>query len=359
MNTEFDITLYGAVGDGVTDCTASIQRAFNDAAKCRGKVIVPPGTYSVSHLHMHGQAVSLVGASSWSFRSPGSSTFVLNDENVSSLLDITGAFGCCISGMSFEGRSLGKNIHGIYVYWPEYNGGSEEDTPTLDDCRVNGFSGDGVHLEHIWCFSVRHSMLSRNKNAGLFIDGWDAFLSDNWFTANEKGGILGGEICCSITCTGNRVEWNKSGGFIFPRGDSYNITGNFFDRNFGPALSLGKSDAKIKLVTVTGNIFRRSGAYNEGETPAEYASCHLKMQNCINTVISANSMQAGVNDGGGGILTPHNNIIIGGCYGCIVKDNTMIRGARDESIIITSANDSCIIENNISLPAATNPIADI
>ena len=160
MKTEFSITEYGAIGDGVTDCTHAIQMALNDASACSGKVIVPPGKYMVGHLVMKGQGVSLIGTSAWSYRTDGSSIFVLNDENTDSMIDITGAFGCTIKGMSLCGNKLGNAsehpIHGIKLYWDKYNGGSEEDTPTLDDCRIGSFSGDGVHLEHIWCFSVRH-----------------------------------------------------------------------------------------------------------------------------------------------------------------------------------------------------------
>lgn len=55
METVFNILNYGAIGDGVTDCTKAVQNALNDAATCSGKVIVPPGRYKVGHLEMKGQ----------------------------------------------------------------------------------------------------------------------------------------------------------------------------------------------------------------------------------------------------------------------------------------------------------------
>ena len=169
MTNIFDITAFGAVGDGVTDNTAAIQSALDAAAECRGVVQVPPGNYMTGKLKM-GKGVSLEGHSAWSFRSYGSSFFTLNTADTDCLLDITGAFGCAIRGMSLNGQGLGTGVHGVKLYWDQYNGGSEEDTPTIDDCRIGNFSGDAVHLEHIWCFSVRHSMLSFSK-AGLYIDG--------------------------------------------------------------------------------------------------------------------------------------------------------------------------------------------
>ena len=140
MTNVFDITAYGAVGDGVTDCTSAIQRALDDAAKVEGKVIVPPGKYLTGQLKM-GKRTRLEGESAWNFRADGVSVFLLNDPDAECLLDITGAFGCTIAGLCLDGRRLGGNIHGIYLYWERYNGGSEEDTPCIDDCRVGNFSG--------------------------------------------------------------------------------------------------------------------------------------------------------------------------------------------------------------------------
>lgn len=344
MNREINIVDFGAVGDGMTDCTVAVQKAFDEAAICMGKVIVPPGEYKVGHLNMHGQGVSLNGASAWSYRSDGSSVFVLNDDTVDSMLDITGAFGCSIKGMCFNGGKLGKDIHGVKLYWDKYNGGSEEDTPTIDDCRIGNFSGDGIHFEHVWCFRVRHSMLHNNEGNGLFIDGWDGFVLDNWFSFNKGWGIKGGNVVASITATGNRVEWNYKGGFQLSYGDSYNFTGNFFDRSHGPAIELG-GENKVSLVALTGNIFRRSGAYLD-EKPEDDRCCHVIFRNCSDMTFTANTMRVGKNDGGGGVLSPNYGMIIKGCNGCIIKDNTMMNGALKD-LMITSDNEDCIISDNI------------
>ena len=348
METVFNIINYGAIGDGITDCTEAVQNALNDASACSGKVIVPPGRYKVGHIEMKGQGVSLHGTSAWSYRSPGSSIFELNDPEASSLIDITGAFGCSIKGMSFVGMHLGdKNnhpIHGIYLYWDKYNGGSEEDTPTIDDCKVDGFSGDGIHLEHVWCFRIRHSMMCYCDGNGLFIDGWDGFILDNWFSFNKGWGIKGGNVVASITATGNRVEWNYKGGFQLSFGDSYNFTGNFFDRSHGPAIELG-GERKVSLVALTGNIFRRSGAYLE-ERPEDDKCCHVLFRNCSDMTFTANTMRVGKNDGGGGVLSPDYGMIIENCEGCVIKDNTMMNGALKE-LLIVSDNEGCIISDNI------------
>ena len=349
MEKVYNILDFGAVGDGKTDCTKAVQAAI-DAADNQSKIIVPPGTYMVGRIHLRGQCKSLVGSSSWSFRSDGASVFKLNTADTDCMIDITGGFGCAIRGMCLCGEQLGENIHGVKLYWDKYNGGSEEDTPTIDDCRIGNFTGDGLHFEHVWCFSVRHSMLHRNKGAGLFIDGWDGFIIDNWFTGNTNAGIMGGNVVASITCTGNRVEWNHRGGFVIPFGDSYNITGNFFDRSFGPALELGGEGGgkKIDLVTVTGNIFRRSGARAPEDQHANPDwSSHLIMRGCNDTTVVGNTMRVGRNDGGGGVLSPNYSFIITDCKDCVVKDNTMARGSLVENVVLRGDNSTCVIKNNI------------
>ena len=145
--------------------------ALDAAAGVSGKVVVPPGVYmTAGNLKMRGEGVSLEGSPAWSFRNDGASVLKLCSENADCMLDISGAFGCTIKGISM-------------------NGGGQEDTPTVDDCRIGDFTGDGLHFEHIWCFSVRHSMIYRNRGAGLLLSGWDAFIIDNWFTNNSRGGI--------------------------------------------------------------------------------------------------------------------------------------------------------------------------
>ena len=67
MEKIFDITKFGAVGDGISDSTEAIQKALDEASTCMGSVIVPPGKYMVSNLRMYGQGVSLVGTSESSF----------------------------------------------------------------------------------------------------------------------------------------------------------------------------------------------------------------------------------------------------------------------------------------------------
>ena len=341
MNTIFNILDYGAIGDGKTNNTLAVQKALDEASLCQGKIIVPPGNYLTGSLKLKGKGVTIEGSASWSYRGVGGSILTLVDDSNDYLLDITGSFGCSIINLNLTMNiNTNKVIHGIKLYWDKYNGGSEEDTPKIDGCKICNFTGDGIHFKHVWCFSVRHSMLAYNKGNGIYIDGWDGFILDNWFSYNEGYGLLGGEVLASISLTGNRVEWNRLGGFKIPFGDSFNITGNFFDRGSGPALDLG-SENSVSLSTITSNIFRRPGASIDG-----FNSSHIRLTNCSNITITSNTMRVGRNDGGGGNLSPNYGFIIRKSNNCIITNNTLEKGALKDLFILED-NTNCIIEHNI------------
>lgn len=105
----FDVSSpeYGAVGDGVTDDTAAIQAAIDDArAVARGvaigaldpaaTVVFPLGKYAISHLDCTGVAGLYVkGAGPWGV------ILYANQQASSSkaVIDLTGSVGCWFSGI--------------------------------------------------------------------------------------------------------------------------------------------------------------------------------------------------------------------------------------------------------------------
>ncbi len=342
----FNILDYGAVPDGKTDSTAAIQTCIDKAGENGGEVLVPAGKYSTGSLRISGKGVAFTGVAAWGFQSDGGSVLILNDESADCMLNITGGFGCSIRGLCFNGGQLGKNIHGIKLYWDEYNGGSEEDSPTIDECRIGCFTGNGIHFEHVWCFTLRHSMIHRNFGAGLYIDGWDAFILDNWFTANRGGGIRGGETACSITATGNRIEWNKTSGIIIPDGCCVNLTGNYIDRSFGPALYLG-GGKNVDSITATGNIFYRSGALKDGEEFSDpYLNSHIYLKGVKGSCFSGNSFRVGRNDNGTGEYSPDFAVVLDGTESVVITGNSFFGGSMKDSFVFVSDNEATVIENN-------------
>lgn len=356
MQGVFDITQFGAVPDGITDATAAIQEALDRAGEVGGVVAVPPGTYLTGELHMHAGTV-LRAEDAWGFGKSGTATFLLRDGGAACLLNLSHAANASVRGLCFEGGMLGNGVHGLMICYSEYNGGGHEDAVCIENCRVAHFSGDGLHFYHAWCVSVRQSHLAFNRGAGLFLDGWDAFLCDNWFSGNCSCGIRGGAICSSVTLTANRIEWNRCAGVQIGNGDSLNITGNCFDRSCGPGLSLGSRGTNnlfgrknypdcVGEVTVTGNLFRRSG--NPMETPFAdvYDSAHLRLTQCRNVTVTGNVFAHGCDDDGKGIDSPEYSVVLDGGEYCTVLANPMQNGALTKNIVVLQPGlEICFMQN--------------
>ncbi len=99
MEGLWNIISFGAVGDGRTDCTQAIQAAIDEAGSQSGGggVYVPAGEYAVGQITLHPH-VRLYGETGWSIRNSGGSILTLKEEEADCLLDITGCFGCTVTG---------------------------------------------------------------------------------------------------------------------------------------------------------------------------------------------------------------------------------------------------------------------
>ncbi len=250
----WNIRDFGARGDGQTDDTAAIQAAI-DACEPGGVVFVPSGVFPCADVRVKPH-ITLRGGCTWGYRDKPDTgaCLLLSRADASCLLDVTDAVGCTLTGLSLLGGRLGENVHGVQIAKTD-GYGAQEDAIRVEKCRVTEFSGDALHLGHVWCATVQDNMLSSSRN-GLYIDGWDLFIYNNWLTANANCGIYGVDSCnTAILCEGNRIEWNYREGIRSERGVTWVLTGNHFDRN-------GREGAAFldgKHINITGNTFARDG----------------------------------------------------------------------------------------------------
>ncbi|MBR4933231.1 MAG: right-handed parallel beta-helix repeat-containing protein, partial [Clostridia bacterium] len=139
--------------------------------------------------------------------------------------------------------------------------------------------------------------------------------------------IFADDICAAVTITGNRIEWNRNGGINLVNTSLLNVTGNYFDRAYGPAVKLVGGWIICNNITFTGNIFNRNGRY-EGESVKCEDSCHLYLENCNNITAAGNTFVVGKDDFGeaGGGVTPQYGVVYKKLNSCYIAGNTMFNG---------------------------------
>jgi hypothetical protein len=131
---------FGALGDGQTDDTASVQKAMDQASLTHGAVFIPEGRYLCSELKVP-EGIGVYGLPAWSYRH-GLGTVLVYKGGGKCLINLTGAFGAYMFGLCLDGDNLEGGAHGILVDKPDY--GKQEDTPRIDTCRVEKFTGNYI-----------------------------------------------------------------------------------------------------------------------------------------------------------------------------------------------------------------------
>jgi hypothetical protein len=219
-----------------------------------------------------------------------------------------------------------------------------EDAFRIERCRIDSFSGTGVMLSRVWCFSIRQSMVSHNGGDGVRCIGWDGFIIDNWLSGNGGCG-WNGLGSASVTATGNRIEWNRKDGVLLANANHYNLTGNYIDRSGQSGIAIVSSEGRpSRHVTVTGNVIYRSGKWARAGT---HESSQMRLDGAQGVTVTGNSMSAGRDDGGRGTWSPTYGIVYGNLQNCIIKDNVLHDGALEELLTDLAGNgDGLIVKDN-------------
>ncbi|NLF32224.1 MAG: hypothetical protein GX591_15215 [Planctomycetes bacterium] len=323
---------FGARGDGRTDDTAAIQRAIDAAAPGRQMVYLPSGTYLCSTLRLRPH-VGLYGHSAFTRKANAGAILKLNDPQAACLLDFTEANGASIDGICLDGNGqMGEDVHGVMVGSASYANRMEDDI-RVDRCRISGFSGSGLKLQRVWCFMVRHSMIYGNKGDGVWIQGWDGFILDNWLSSNGKAGVGAYAESAAITITGNRIEWNGTAGIEVQAGAYYNITSNYIDRSGGPGIKLtgghpwGFPELKpCTGVSIVGNTVNRNAAPH-WDAPTDDDNSQMRFEYVEGLVCTGNTMAAGADDHGHGIWSPKYGITCRRLTNAVIRNNVLHEGA--------------------------------
>jgi len=320
----FNVADFGAKGDGKTPDSGAIQKALDAAGAVGGTVYLPAGRYPCHDLKVHPHT-TVLAEPQWGYRGDAGAMLLLDSDEADCLLNITGAFGAHLHGLFLQGRrEVKKAIHGVFLnnaqkYSPQ------EDAIVIDDCKIERFSGHGVHLLRIWLFIIRHSIFQGNKGCGVQITGWDGFVTDNQFSGNGSHGFACESVGATVMFTANRVEWNQGYGLYLFAGDAWNVTGNCFDRNWGAGLCA----MKMRTTAITGNVFRRCGK-DSRLLPEGERSCQVRLEECSGLTFVSNVCAAGRDDGGKGDYTPHFGFVVRKLSHSVISANTLFKGYMKE-----------------------------
>lgn len=338
----FNVSDFGAKGDSKTPDSGAIQKALDAAGDVSGTVYFPAGRYLCHDLKVH-QHTTVMTEPQWGYRGDAGAMLILDSDDADCILNITGAYGVHLRGLFLQGRrDAKKEIHGVFLnniekYSPK------EDSIVIDDCKVTGFSGHGVHLLRIWLFIIRHSIMQGNKGCGVQITGWDGFVTDNQFSGNGSHGFGCSSVGATIMFTANRVEWNRGYGLYLCAGDAWNVTGNCFDRNWGAGICA----IKMNTTTITGNVFRRCGKDSNQLTEGE-RSCQVRLEECSGLTFVSNVCAAGRDDGGQGKYTPQVGLILRKMSHSVIANNTLYRGFMDQMVVdLGEHGDDYVFVNNV------------
>ena len=135
------------------------------------------------------------------------------------------------------------------------------------------------------------------------------------------------------------------------------FTGNFFDRSYGPALTLGdhatndlfgrcNQPNSVCEVAITGNIFRRSGKPMETPFADVYDSSHLRLTNCRNVTVTGNVFRYGRDDDGGGVDSPEYAVVLDGGNNCTLFANPMEHGSMAKNIVVLEKGVNVTLRDN-------------
>ncbi len=341
----FNVRDFGAKGDGEASDSESIQKALDAAGAVCGTAYFPAGRYLCHDLKAHPHT-TVLAEPQWGYRDEAGAVLMLDSEEAECLLNITGAFGVHLRGLFLQGRRGAKKaIHGVLLNNVE-DYSPKEDAIVIDDCKIEQFSGHGVHLLRIWLFIIRHSIMQANQGCGVQITGWDGFVTDNQFSGNGSHGFGCDEVGATVMFTANRVEWNHGYGLYLCGGDAWNVTGNCFDRNWGAGLCA----LRMRTTTVTGNVFRRCGK-DSARLPEGKRSCQVRLEECSGLTFLGNVCAAGHDDGGRGQDTPQVGFLLRKLSHSVISANALFQGYLGEMTAdLGEHGPDYVFANNVGCP---------
>ena len=348
MQQIIDVREHGAVGDGVADDTEAIRRATAALPEKDGVLFFPQGHYRSDTIELK-SFTTYLGYSSWaySYRQPGGTVISPVCKEQPCLFFGNRSRATRFRGLTMRGTVTGDNP--TVDDWQKARGRNGEtmdgiliecggDQLVVDDCRIERFSGNGVHPVKSGVWAIRHSLVIFNGGFGITAQNntCDSWVIDTQMTTNQSGGLWAGG---SMTVTGCRIEHNVDAGIILshPYGASTQITGNLLCCNLGPAIL--HEGGVCEGVAITGNTIRHLPGQHVNSDPR--LACHVRLFDMEGLCFTGNSIYLD-RDG----QTVPVAMILGRLTDSVVANNTLFHAATRELIRDEGGHKNTVIENN-------------
>jgi parallel beta-helix repeat protein len=325
--TVVDVKAQGALGNGVANDTAAIQKAVDLVAGSGGTVLVPAGTYRIDAL------IGIQLKSQMTFRlAPGAILQAIpNNQGNYQVVEIRNASNVNVVGGTFEGErgahsgTTGEWGHGLTI--------NSSKNVVVEDVLAKECWGDGFYVGGSGTSNVSFCKVvaDHNRRQGMsitFADGIvvrDSTFKNTTGTEPEAGIDIEpnlGEIVTNVLITTSKFEGNAGGGL-----------------QIGPAIA-DMATTFVTKTTVVDNTFTGNGV--GAISPPNYG---IQLSACTGDVLQNNT------------LTNNSGIGIGVLYttNATVKGNTVtgtkVLGPGEETgagVILENDNGTTCTANTVT-----------
>lgn len=277
----FDIVAYGATGDAVTDCTASIQAAVNAATAVGGSpghVVWVPGnaTYVIAGTVNVTQSLTIRGEGKYR-------SVIRTNSATANMFNVTATEAVEFSDLTL-GTTVTRSAGACVFVQPASSWNNNASFK-----RIN-FSAPfvGIDFEAAAQWVVDDCLFSASVNTAIIVknldtpDSGDSIIQNSFFGGPSSA--LGGVGINQLSSGGLRVINNKFNGLNFHYLVQFNastanvqITGNGFENAFGGCIGFNAS-VGIPRILITGNEFSvgaNSTGINFADAGAVYSGVNI------------------------------------------------------------------------------------
>lgn len=137
---------FGAVGDGVTDDTLALQRAFNFSASTGKLLVLLPGTYLISSTLSVNAGANIRGDSG-TLTGSARKTLITTNIALNPMIDVSNGKWATIGGFNIDGNSVAlRGIRGINVFGLKVNSIRCNNLVVESFVLINDGTGIGCYL---------------------------------------------------------------------------------------------------------------------------------------------------------------------------------------------------------------------